>query len=74
MPVLSVDPAKLLAARLAAKYRPEEVATVLGIAYGTIRAYENGSVTPHTPKLLALAALYGVTVEELCSARPETAS
>lgn len=74
MPVLSVDPAKLRAARLAARYRPEEVAVALGIAYGSVYAYESGKIVPHSPKLLALADLYGVTVEELCSVRPEVAS
>jgi len=74
MPTLSVDPARLKAARIAAGYRREEIATVLGIAYGTICAYENGSITPSAPRLLALASAYGVAVEQLCSIRPEQAA
>ena len=74
MPVLSVDPARLRAARLAAGYSKEEAAVLIGVAYGTIAAYEAGKVVPHSPKLLALAQLYEVTVEQLCTARPEQAA
>ena len=70
MPMLSVDPAKLLAARLRAGFTREEVAVAIGAAYGSIAAYEAGKIVPHSPKLLALADLYSVAVEELCSARP----
>ena len=71
---LFVDPARLRDARLAAGFTREEAAVGIHAAYGSIAAYEAGKIVPHTPKLLALAELYGVTVEELCSVRDEVAS
>lgn len=65
--VTSVDPARLRAKRLAAGFRKEEVAVALGVAFGTVSAWEAGSITPSAPRLLALAQLYEVGVEELCS-------
>ena len=70
MPALYPDPAKLLAERLRNGFTREEVAVAIGAAFGSIAAYESGKVVPHSPKLLALAGLYGVAVEELCSVRP----
>jgi transcriptional regulator with XRE-family HTH domain len=60
-------PAKLRAAREAVDLRREEVAVDLHKSYRTIEAYETGQNIPPGDVLVALAKLYGVTVESLCS-------
>lgn len=63
--MLSVDPEKLRRAR---GTTPKEVVALrVGRGWTTITAYERGDVTPSARVLLAMAALYGVTVESLCT-------
>ena len=58
-----IDPPKVRAARERAGLRREAVAIALGKSYHTIQAYENGQATPPGDVLVALAQIYGVTVE-----------
>ena len=62
-----IDPSKLRAMREAASLRREAVAIALGKSYHTIQAYEVGQAVPPGDVLVALAALYGVSVESLCT-------
>lgn len=62
-----IDPPKLRARREAARLRREAVAVALGKSYRTIEAYETGQNIPPGDVLVALAALYGVAVEDLCT-------
>ncbi len=63
---LVIDPAKLRGAREASGLSREEAATSIGRTYPSIQSYENGVNVPPGNVLIALAALYGVTVEDLC--------
>lgn len=63
--MLSVDPLKLRAAR--GERRKEAVALRVGRSWSSITAYESGLARPSTQTLLALASVYGVAVEDLCS-------
>jgi DNA-binding XRE family transcriptional regulator len=62
----AIDPARLRAAREYAGLGREYVAITLGRSYHTIQAYETGQAVPPGNVLVTLAALYGVTVEDLC--------
>jgi DNA-binding XRE family transcriptional regulator len=66
----SIDPIRLRRARERAGLRREPVAVAVDRSTKTIECYESGAVTPPGDILVALAALYGVTVEDLC--RDET--
>jgi transcriptional regulator with XRE-family HTH domain len=62
------DPFRLRAARERAGLRRETVAEALGLSYGAVVAYERGASDPSARVLVGLARLYGVTVEDLCTA------
>jgi transcriptional regulator with XRE-family HTH domain len=64
--MLVIHPAALRAARERAGLSREYVAVERGKSHATIEAYEGGRVIPPGNELVALAALYGVAVEELC--------
>jgi transcriptional regulator with XRE-family HTH domain len=70
----SVNPAGLRDARVAAGLSREQVALARGKSYLTIRSYELGQVVPPGNELVALAALYGVKVEDLCREAPAGAA
>lgn len=55
----------LKARRTAANYTQEYVAEALGVSRQAVSKWENGASDPSTANLMALAALYGVTVDEL---------
>ena len=63
---LVIDPAKLRAARKARGLSREVAATSIGRTYPSIQSYENGVNVPPGNVLIALAALYGVAVGDLC--------
>jgi transcriptional regulator with XRE-family HTH domain len=65
------NPAVLRAARERAGETRETAATAAGVSYSAIQAYELGRSDPSARVLLALAALYDVTVEELCTAEDD---
>jgi transcriptional regulator with XRE-family HTH domain len=62
----AIDPAKLREARERAGLSREQVAIALGKSFHTIQAYEIRPIIPPGNVLVALAGLYGVTVEDLC--------
>ena len=64
MPVLSVDPARLRAARLAAGDTAPKWPSPSRHRLRLSPRLRGREVVPHSPKPRALAALYGVTVEE----------
>lgn len=69
-----VDPVRLTAKREASGLKREHVAVALGITVAAIASYEQpGRNTPPGNILVALAALYGCKVEELCSVKGRTA-
>ena len=67
MPV--IDKTRLRAARRAAGRTREEAALWVGKSSRTIDAYESGQAVPPGNVLVALANLYRVAVEDLCSER-----
>jgi transcriptional regulator with XRE-family HTH domain len=67
----TVSGPRLRAARQAAGLRLEKVAVEIGRSYNTVRQYESGVQRPPSNVLVALAELYGVSVEDLCSAGPK---
>jgi transcriptional regulator with XRE-family HTH domain len=66
----AIAPAKLRTARQRAGLSREYVALTLSRSCATIQAYEAGQCIPPGNVLVALAALYGVTVEDLCHEVP----
>jgi transcriptional regulator with XRE-family HTH domain len=56
---------KLRAARLKWKMKQEDVADYLGIGFPMISQYESGAKTPNLSRLMQLAELYGVSIDEL---------
>jgi transcriptional regulator with XRE-family HTH domain len=62
----SVDPARLKGARENAGLSREEVAIEVGRGYLAVRSWELGQAVPPGNTLVALAVLYGTTVEGLC--------
>lgn len=55
----------LKARRTAANYTQEYVAEALGVSRQAVSKWENGTSDPSTANLMALAKLYGLTVDEL---------
>jgi DNA-binding XRE family transcriptional regulator len=64
---MRIDNIRVRGARERAGFSRERAALSLDKTYRTIEAYERGSVIPPGNVLVAMAALYGVTVEDLCS-------
>lgn len=62
----------LKARRTAAGYTQEYVAEALGVSRQAVSKWENGTSEPSTANLMALAKLYGLTVDELLNQRSET--
>jgi len=62
----TVDPNRLRARREAAGLTREQTATALAKSFKAIEAYERGANVPPGNVLVAMAQLYGVTVEDLC--------
>lgn len=58
----------LKARRTAAGYTQEYVAEALGVSRQAVSKWENGASEPSTANLMALAKLYGLTVDELLRA------
>jgi transcriptional regulator with XRE-family HTH domain len=67
VPMPVVDPGRLIAAREAAGLPVRTVAAALDLTNQAIAAYEAGRNVPPGNVLVQLAALYGVTVESLCT-------
>jgi transcriptional regulator with XRE-family HTH domain len=63
----TVDRNLLRAAREAAGLTREQAATALTKSFKAIEAYERGANVPPGNVLIAMAGLYGVRVEALCS-------
>jgi len=61
-----LDPVRLREARRRCGLRQEDVAARLGYSRHAVTAYELGYRTPPSNVLIAMAAMYGVTVEQLC--------
>lgn len=57
----------LKARRTAAGYTQEYVAEALGVSRQAVSKWENGTSDPSTANLMALAKLYGLSVDELLS-------
>lgn len=57
----------LKARRTAANYTQEYVAEALGVSRQAVSKWENGASEPSTANLMALARLYGLSVDELLS-------
>ena len=55
----------LKARRTAAGYTQEYVAEALGVSRQAVSKWENGTSEPSTSNLMALAKLYGLSVDEL---------
>ena len=55
----------LKARRTAAGYTQEYVAETLGVSRQAVSKWENGTSDPSTANLMALAKLYGLSVDEL---------
>ena len=55
----------LKSARKAAGYKIKDVATIMRISESAVCNWEKGKAMPTADKLLPLAKLYGVSVEEL---------
>lgn len=61
---------RLAARRRAAGYSQEALAGRLGVSRQAVSKWERGEASPDTDNLIALAALYGVTLDELLYAEP----
>jgi transcriptional regulator with XRE-family HTH domain len=62
---LFISPTRLRAAREAAGLSRERAAVAIGRSYRSICQYEDGYNRPPANVLLALAEVYGVSVEDL---------
>ncbi|MGI8310352.1 helix-turn-helix domain-containing protein [Saccharopolyspora hattusasensis] len=60
----------LRSAREAAGLSREQVAIHIGRSWQAVRGYERGMWTPPLDRLQALAALYGVTLDDLVNGKP----
>jgi DNA-binding XRE family transcriptional regulator len=65
MPTVT-SPAAMIAARERAGHTRETAGTGAGVTASAIQAYELGRSDPSARVLLALARLYGCSVEDLC--------
>ena len=61
---------RLATRRRAAGYSQEALAAKLGVSRQAVSRWERGEASPDTDNLIALAALYGVTLDELLYAGP----
>lgn len=61
---------RLAARRRAAGYSQEALAGKLGVSRQAVSKWERGEASPDTDNLIALAALYGVTLDDLLYADP----
>lgn len=61
---------RLAARRRAAGYSQEALAGRLGVSRQAVSKWERGEASPDTDNLIALAALYGVTLDDLLYADP----
>ena len=61
---------RLAARRKAAGYSQEALANELGVSRQAVSKWERGEASPDTDNLIALAALYGVTLDDLLYAEP----
>lgn len=61
---------RLAARRRAAGYSQEALAGKLGVSRQAVSKWERGEASPDTDNLIALAALYSVTLDELLYAEP----
>lgn len=61
---------RLAARRRAAGYSQEALASKLGVSRQAVSKWERGEASPDTDNLIALAALYGVTLDDLLYADP----
>lgn len=62
---------RLLEYRRANGYSQEELAEKLGVSRQAVSKWERAEASPDTDNLIALASLYGVTIDELINGRDE---
>ena len=67
-------PEQLKKARLAKGYTQQQVADIMGITNSTYCGYETGKREPDVPKIKKLAALLGVSGDDLLELSPPDAS
>jgi transcriptional regulator with XRE-family HTH domain len=70
----TLSPARLRAAREAAGLSRERAAIAVDRSYRSICNYEDGAGVPSARTLIALAEVYGVTVEELVETQTQAAT
>lgn len=61
----------LAALRVNAGYTQTKIAELLGVTQGAVARWEKGSSYPRVGKAKKLAELYGVTLDEIYSAKPQ---
>lgn len=61
----------LAALRVNAGYTQTKIAELLGVTQGAVACWEKGSSHPRVDKAKKLAELYGVTLDEIYSAKPQ---
>jgi len=61
----------LAALRVNAGYTQTKIAELLGVTQGAVAQWEKGSSYPRVGKAKKLAELYGVTLDEIFSAKPQ---
>jgi transcriptional regulator with XRE-family HTH domain len=65
------DPDKIKAARRDRHLSRDELAARLGVASGTIAAYEQGRSDPSASVLIRMAWLFGISADKLCRSPEE---
>ena len=61
----------LAALRVNAGYTQTKIAEILGVTQGSVAQWEKGATYPRVGRAKKLAKLYGVTLEEIYSAKPQ---
>lgn len=61
----------LAALRVNAGYTQTKIAEILGVTQGSVSQWEKGATHPRVGRAKILAKLYGVTLQEIYSAKPQ---
>lgn len=64
---MEVSSASIARFRKEHHYTQEYLAELLGVAQSTVAGWETGRSSPSMKRIIALAALYGVTVDDICA-------
>lgn len=67
---MGVLAANLRGERAKARMSQEQVAKAIGGSQGAVQKWESGECVPAVDSVFALAALYGVGIDELCGWKP----